>query len=716
MEPWLSLGTALVLTVLGAWVAGARPRATENQALGLLLVLFAGSNLAFLAYRSTQNPERSRDLLRLIYALELPALLLVGLAFERLFLDRPRSRRRRRGLWAMTGTVVALLVTLLAWTDPWFVSPLVGLGLPARLSVTLGDVYGATLYGVMGLATFAGGIVAADSSREPVKRRQGAALGTAFAALAGHSGATELVHLAAGDLSVTLGEVLVQACAALALVALAVSLPRLVQPFEATGRRLATSAALAPFVAGLVDASRDSVLPALGLAIPFEYRSTRPLWWVVFATAVSLAVVRYGLAGFRRGSRRRVACLGTLATVLVSAGVGLWAIPAAGLDGVSQAGTSAALLVLLAGAWIPLESLQRAGLDWLTPDPADPDVRRARHEAYQAALSASTRDDHPPDSQDSLLEHLRRELQLSEEDHRLLAAELDRSLPRETSEPLMGRYTIETPLTSGRGSKTYRAREVTTGRRVVVKRVRAPGEGRGLDPNLLDRWRRIDHERVRALERSEPVDHGWVLVLDHVHGETVSQRLTERDRFPPDEATRIGIAVLEGLEVLHEAGIAHGDLKPENVLVHPDRGPVLVDLGSAVVTQRPPDETRPVRVTGGSLAAMAPEQVDGQPPTVASDVYAAGALVHRLFTGEHYLDFGPESSQNRRAIRRKPPDLDDSHLPEPVADVLARALAKEPGDRYGSAVEMARALQSAVLEPGDDDGGRRRLRDPQHEP
>lgn len=686
----------LLLALLGAWVLGARPRETENQALALVLLLFAGSTLAFWGVRATDDPIHRRDLLRLIYWLELPAFLLIALALERLFLERRRSIWRQGSFVLATVVVVSMLASLVLWTDLWF-RPDVSVP-PGSWSFTLSNAYGILGYGINAGAIIFSIFVIRDETRPHLERQQAAAIGLAFAALAGHTGATTIVRLATTDAPMALGLTLVRIASLAGLGAVLYGARDLADPFEGPGRRLARLVIGSPVVAGAIDASRRTLLPMLGIEFPVGYRNTRPIWLATFAICLAVAVVRFGLGGFHERSRDRMATAGTGVLLATLGGLTIWVLRTTVTNDLRiQVGLG--IVAALAVAYRPVRSLHEVFLEKLVSDPSEPSVLQARHRAYKAALTGSVVDGEPTPEGEQILERLRRELHISAQDHLLLRSEIEEEVDH-SDELLLGRYTIETQISTGARGNVYLGRDGTTGRHVVVKRVHAADEGAGIDPRLLDRWKRIDHPHVRAIERAEPVDQGWILILEHVSGTSLEERLA-RGPLSPSEAVDRTLEVLAGLQVLHGQNIVHGDLKAANILVDEDGSARVADLGSARLTDLPPDETQPIRTSKGTFTAMAPEEVNGEAPTVQSDVYAVGALLYRMHAGEHYAPFHDlDSASIREAIRRKPPDLEDARVPSELLPLLETALAKDPGDRFEDSLAFAAALQQATDRQG----------------
>ncbi|MFE6736615.1 serine/threonine-protein kinase [Microbacterium sp. NPDC057650] len=175
------------------------------------------------------------------------------------------------------------------------------------------------------------------------------------------------------------------------------------------------------------------------------------------------------------------------------------------------------------------------------------------------------------------------------------------------------------------------------------------------------------------------------------------QLRARRERFSVAEALRVGIQVAGAVETAHRAGVLHRDIKPANILVTEYNRPALTDFGIASTTQGVGE------ATGMSIPWSPPESF-GDPPsaTPRSDVWALGATVYTLLTGRS--PFEQPGGRNSGAdlierIERSPlPSLARADAPGSLQAALEKAMAKNPADRYPSAVAFARALQKVQIE------------------
>ena len=275
------------------------------------------------------------------------------------------------------------------------------------------------------------------------------------------------------------------------------------------------------------------------------------------------------------------------------------------------------------------------------------------------------------------------------------------SAPAELQAALADRYVIERELGSGGMATVYLARDVKHGRYVALK-VLSPALAAsiGADRFLreIELAARLQHPHIVTVFDSG--DAGGILwyTMPYVEGETLRARLERERQLPLDVALQIAIEAARALEFAHQHGVLHRDVKPENLLLTTDGSTMVADFGIA----RPWGETGGTGrltqsgVVVGTPAYMSPEQAAGERTLDArTDVYALGCVLYEMLAGEM-----PYSGPNAQAVLAKrlsepAPSLRTTRdLPVAVERTVARALARAPADRYATAAEFARALQS----------------------
>jgi RNA polymerase sigma factor (sigma-70 family) len=285
-----------------------------------------------------------------------------------------------------------------------------------------------------------------------------------------------------------------------------------------------------------------------------------------------------------------------------------------------------------------------------------------------------------------------------------VAEGLGHSLP--LSEEFRQRYRIGRRLGVGASGTVYLGWAPQLRRAVAIKFLRR------VDNNeLLSRFiregkimRSLDHPNVVRVLDSGKVGDLPYLVCEHVGGGTLRDRLGQaQGRLPVGDAIETMRDVLAGLESCHAVGVTHRDLKPENILLT-DRGEAkLTDFGIARMGYGLETAlTREGYIVGTPLY-MAPEQLRGEPIDAACDIFAAGAILYELIAG--HTPFRPTSLPELVYLHeRVTPDRLDrlvTDVPEKLATLVARALARNPTDRPASAMEMAVSLHEVAAAPAE---------------
>ncbi|HEY8197433.1 MAG TPA: protein kinase [Gemmatimonadales bacterium] len=268
-----------------------------------------------------------------------------------------------------------------------------------------------------------------------------------------------------------------------------------------------------------------------------------------------------------------------------------------------------------------------------------------------------------------------------------------------------GRYEIQEELGAGGMGVVYQAFDREVGETLALKAIRP--DVRQLDPTLLERFkqelrlaRRITHRNVvRTFDLGE-VDGIYYITMELVRGTTVASLIKEAGRLAVPAALTIGKQVCRALEVAHEAGIVHRDIKPQNLLVDPTGFLKVTDFGIARLAGAQSEGGQALTVKGavvGTPQYMAPEQLLGEAVDGRADLYSTGAVLFECVTGLRVL--GSSDAMALMAHHLNPeastpdPAALNPDIPPAFSRAIIRALARRPEDRWPTATEFLHALE-----------------------
>ncbi|MGV0737545.1 serine/threonine-protein kinase [Mycobacterium syngnathidarum] len=265
-----------------------------------------------------------------------------------------------------------------------------------------------------------------------------------------------------------------------------------------------------------------------------------------------------------------------------------------------------------------------------------------------------------------------------------------------------GVYEIIRLLGKGGMGSVYEARD-THKKRLVALKILA--EEYSQDPEYRTRFTREAHAAAELQEPHIIPIHDWgeiegSLYIDMrlVRGATLRELLAG-GRLDPQRAVHIVGQVAAALDDAHKAGLFHRDVKPENIIVTRETDfAYLLDFGIAERVGE--DHITKAGMTVGSMAYMAPERLNGEPTTAASDIYALACVLYETLTGER--PFGTVSMQHLLTahLNSAPPRPSGAVAALSAFDpVIARGMAKEPDERYGSTGALVRAAGRALTAP-----------------
>ncbi len=263
----------------------------------------------------------------------------------------------------------------------------------------------------------------------------------------------------------------------------------------------------------------------------------------------------------------------------------------------------------------------------------------------------------------------------------------------------LGQYEIGQQLGQGGMATVYVAQQTSIGRTVAIKVMPSYFMG---EPNFLQRFERevkviagLQHPRVLPVFDYGQLEGRPYIVMAYMPGGTLADKIRQGP-MPLSEVSRLITQIAEGLDHAHNKGVIHRDFKPSNVLLDENGNAHLADFGIAKISEST------VQLTGsgivGTPAYMAPEMAETGAVTPAVDIYALGITLYQMLAGKYpYQGETPIRVMMAHAqdpipdVRQVRPDV-----PEAVSQVVMKAMAKNPADRYATAGELAADLRAAL--------------------
>ncbi len=262
----------------------------------------------------------------------------------------------------------------------------------------------------------------------------------------------------------------------------------------------------------------------------------------------------------------------------------------------------------------------------------------------------------------------------------------------------LGNYRILKKLGEGGMGSVYLAKDITLEREVAIKII-SPQLTK--NPRLMARFKveaiaqaRLNHANIVTIHAFDQQQDSYYIVMEYIEGQTLKSIIKESGKIPLPQALSIVSRILDGLNYAHSRGVLHRDIKPANIFITCHGQIKIGDFGIAKVEGI--DGLTRIGSPLGTPLYSAPEQILGQPVDAAADVYSIGVTLYEMLTGATPFK-SPTGSHfeiqkaHLEQIPPKPSELSPT-IPKPIDELIMKALAKNPAQRFPNASALKEAL------------------------
>ncbi len=265
----------------------------------------------------------------------------------------------------------------------------------------------------------------------------------------------------------------------------------------------------------------------------------------------------------------------------------------------------------------------------------------------------------------------------------------------------LGPYEVLALLGAGGMGEVYKAHDTRLNRSVAIKVLPAAFAS---DPDRLARFEReaesvaaLSHPNILAIFDTGVQDTHAYVVTELLDGETLSERL-QSGPLPVRRGIEIAVQIARGLAAAHAKGIVHRDLKPANVFILADGQVKILDFGLAKSIATDSDTTAAAATDPGSILGtagyMAPEQVRGQAVDARTDLFAFGAVLYEMLTGQRAFKRDTAAETLTAILKEDPPEFTGTRLSPALERIVRHCLEKNPAERFQTARDVAFALET----------------------
>ena len=272
------------------------------------------------------------------------------------------------------------------------------------------------------------------------------------------------------------------------------------------------------------------------------------------------------------------------------------------------------------------------------------------------------------------------------------------------------RYLVKEVLGVGGMGVVFKAMDQELNEAVAIKTLK--GDMLSKDPSALARFRdeiklarRISHRNVVRTHDIGEENGVYFITMEYVEGKSLKELIRGRGRLPAAATITIGKQICRGLEVAHEQGIIHRDIKPQNLAVDPSGVVKIMDFGIARLAQRTEPGATQAGMVVGTPEYMAPEQLLGDDVDARADIFAVGVVLYECLTGHPPIVADNIMTLITRKLEVTPdaPNVVAPDVPAGLSALVMRAMSRDVADRPQTAAELAELLGAI----GDGDGAKR---------
>lgn len=262
------------------------------------------------------------------------------------------------------------------------------------------------------------------------------------------------------------------------------------------------------------------------------------------------------------------------------------------------------------------------------------------------------------------------------------------------------RYQIIRTIGEGGMANVYLAHDIILDRDVAVKILRGDLAG---DEKFVRRFQReaiaassLSHPNIVEMYDVGEDDGKYFIVMEYIEGRTLKSLIKRRGALTLSEVIDIMLQLTSGLACAHESYIIHRDIKPQNVLILDDGRVKITDFGIAMALNS--NELTQTNSVMGSVHYLPPEQANGNGATIKSDIYSTGILMYELLTGK--IPFKGDNAVEIAIKQMKDPIPsvceENPEVPQSIENIILKATAKNPKNRYDNVMEMHNDLKTAL--------------------